>query len=322
MLSTRSIVVSLDEVPSTWIYEYYCKLTEKLTGQSVKMKSLFNHKDTNPSFFIYYKDGKYKWKDFSTGFGGSDVNLVSEMYSLEYPETVQLIIKDYSVFLEKNKNGYCLSPIVEENKYELSTVVTRPWNNLDASYWLQYNVGSETLEKFNVKPIEHYAFICVDKPGFDVRSNYMYGYYNSSNQICKIYRPKSQDYKFIKVRDYLQGTDQLEFKKPYLVICSSLKDAMCIDSMGYPVEVIAPDSENSIIRKEIIDLYKVKYKAICTLLDNDKVGLEAMAKYNALYQIPGIHLKLEKDLSDSVKVHGIETVDRILRPILKNILLK
>jgi hypothetical protein len=47
-----------------------------------------------------------------------------------------------------------------------------------------------------------------------------------------------------------------------------------------------------------------------------------MAKYNALYQIPGIHLKLEKDLSDSVKVHGIETVDRILRPILKNILLR
>jgi hypothetical protein len=47
-----------------------------------------------------------------------------------------------------------------------------------------------------------------------------------------------------------------------------------------------------------------------------------MAKYNALYQIPGIHLKLEKDLSDSVKLHGVEMVDKILRPILKNILLK
>ena len=28
MLSTRSIIVSIDEVPSTWIYEYYCKLTD------------------------------------------------------------------------------------------------------------------------------------------------------------------------------------------------------------------------------------------------------------------------------------------------------
>jgi hypothetical protein len=50
--------------------------------------------------------------------------------------------------------------------------------------------------------------------------------------------------------------------------------------------------------------------------------MEAMAKYNALYQIPGIYLKLEKDLSDSVKVHGIDIVDRILRPIIKNTLLK
>jgi hypothetical protein len=41
-----------------------------------------------------------------------------------------------------------------------------------------------------------------------------------------------------------------------------------------------------------------------------------------LYQIPGIHLKLEKDLSDSVKVHGIDAVDKILRPILKHTLLK
>lgn len=322
MISTRSIVIDIEEVPVTWIYEHYCNLTERLTGQDVKIKSVLNARDNDPSFFIYYKDGRYKWKDFSTGSGGNEIQLIIDLHKLSFTESVRKIVKDYSEFLVKTKNGYALPVFREQDRYELGSVKTRNWNNLDAVYWSQYGIGSEILERFNVKPIEEYTFISTnrDKNNLVIRGNYMYGYYTSSNKPYKIYRPKAIDYKFIKVQDYIQGTDQLYFTKPYLVICSSLKDAMCLYAFGYNIEVVAPDSENSIIRPEVINLYKQKYKGICTLMDNDTAGLKAMERYQQLYDIPYLHLKVEKDLSDAVKTHGIERVEEILTPMLRVLL--
>ena len=45
MISTKNIIVDYTEVPSTWVFEHYCKLNKKLTGQGEKIKSLFNKKD-------------------------------------------------------------------------------------------------------------------------------------------------------------------------------------------------------------------------------------------------------------------------------------
>ena len=68
MLSTN-IITSINEVPREWVFEYYLNLKEKLTGQDVKILSVFNAKDKVPSMFIYFdvSTDKYKFKDFSTG---------------------------------------------------------------------------------------------------------------------------------------------------------------------------------------------------------------------------------------------------------------
>jgi hypothetical protein len=155
-----------------------------------------------------------------------------------------------------------------------------------------------------------------------IKGSYIYGYTRSDGQIYKVYQPKVKEHKFLKVKNYVQGTDQLKFDVPNLVICSSLKDAMCLTKFGYNLEVVAPDSENTAIRKEVIDIYKVKYKSICTLFDNDEAGIKAMKKYKDNFGFPGIHLKLEKDLSDSVKVYGREKVRTFLHPLLKEALKK
>jgi hypothetical protein len=322
MISTKSIVISIDDVPVTWAFEHYCNLSEKLTGQNVKIKSLFNGNDNNPSFWVYYKDGKYRWKDFSTGKGGNIVELIVNLYGLSISESISKIIGDYSAYLKVNKDGYDSSAMINQSRYKLGSVVTRKWNNLDAAYWTQFHIGSETLERFNVKPIESYTFEYdgVDKPSFTRSGNYIYGYYNFNNELYKIYQPKNTEYKFLKVRNYIQGTDQLHFKEPYLVICSSLKDAMCLSQFGYNCEVIAPDSENTIIKKEVIDLYKIKYNNICTLMDNDKAGIQSMESYQIAYDIPMVKLELEKDLSDSVRKHGLQEVRNILTPILRKTL--
>ncbi len=97
---------------------------------------------------------------------------------------------------------------------------------------------------------------------------------------------------------------------------------MCLDSFGYNVEVIAPDSENTIIKPYIIEHLKNKYKKIITLFDNDAAGLKAINKYKELYDIPGTSLPLSKDLSDSIRDHKFEHVQKILKPLHKGALKK
>ena len=41
-----------------------------------------------------------------------------------------------------------------------------------------------------------------------------------------------------------------------------------------------------------------------------------MQKYNEKYDLPYVILEMEKDLSDSIEIHGINKVREILMPIL------
>jgi DNA primase len=85
-------------------------------------------------------------------------------------------------------------------------------------------------------------------------------------------------------------------------------------------EAIAPASESSMISEEEINFYKSKYKKICVLFDNDEAGILAMQKYETEYGLPGIVLKMEKDLSDSVKEHGVNNVRTVLYPLITKVL--
>ena len=53
MISTRAIISDLNDVPREWVFEYYLKLTERLCGQSLKIKSVFNISEKTPSLCIY-----------------------------------------------------------------------------------------------------------------------------------------------------------------------------------------------------------------------------------------------------------------------------
>ena len=105
MLRTTNVICNIEDVPVTWVYEYYCKLSEPLVGQSINLKSFLNTKDVRPSLFLYLIGGKYVWKDFSTGNHGGHVSLVKEMFNLSIVDTIHKIKKDYSEFLKKHPNG-------------------------------------------------------------------------------------------------------------------------------------------------------------------------------------------------------------------------
>jgi|TARA_B110000259_G_scaffold49673_1_gene58278 hypothetical protein len=325
MFNTKNIVLDERNIPSTWVFQYYLNLPEQLTGQNIKIKSIFNPNDKTPSFCIYVNETimQYKFKDFSTGKNGNKVDLVKSIFNIEYPEASRKIVKDYNMFVKTN--GVQKIDFKPESKWVINYIKERSWTITDKKYWLSFRIGKTILDEFNVRPIEYYTLVKENSNKVEnlrCGSKWCYGYFDKNGEVYKIYQPFSKKYKFYKAKSYLQGIDQLKFNKPYLVICSSLKDALCLKGMGYNVEVLAPDSENTIIKPHIIEHLKKKYKKVITLFDNDQAGLEAIEKYKNLYGLHGCVLSMSKDISDAIKNYGLNEVHAILKPLLKQTLSK
>ena len=319
MISTKNLELDENNVPSSWVFQYYLDLPERLTGQNVRIHSIFNPGERTPSMWIFVDNGtrEYKYKDFSTGNYGNKIDLIKELFNLDYSKSIFKLLNDYNKFtLEEGK--YSIE-IKNHAKYKVDYCHTRDWNRLDQTFWLKFNVGKDILDKYNVKPLEYYKMSKEDDEGLkSIKIEYpkLYGYFDKDDNIYKIYQPNQNKYKFIKVKAHLQGFDQLEYNQPYLIICSSLKDAMTLKQFGYNVEVIAPDSENTVIKPYIVENLKNKYKKVITLFDNDAAGVNAIEKYKQMFNIDGCHLTLSKDISDAVCEYGFDKVHHELKELL------
>jgi len=326
MISTKIIVSNSFDVPSSWIFEQYCSLSEKLAGQDVKIKSMFNTRDSVPSMVIFCRgDGDYYFKDFSTDKGGTGVRLVMELFNLSLGDAVNKIVVDYTNYLKRTGGFSTPKTIVPKVNYKLETYDTRKWNKNDADYWTKYGIDSELLKEYRVEPLSAFTFSKVDGgvySFFTSEKPYVYGFFREDGTLYKIYQPFNKDKKFMKLKDYVQGIDQLKFNKSLLVVTSSLKDGMSLLKLGYPIEFIAPDSEGSVLREELVRSLKTKYKKIICIFDNDIAGITAMKRYEDLFEIPYVILPLEKDISDSIKKHGQQKTKEVLTPLINQALKK
>ena len=260
MISTKNLILDGSKVPSTWVFEFYLDLPERLNGQNVQIKSVFHPSERTPSMWIFVDKGQYKFKDFSTGKGGNKIDLVKELFSIDYSKAVFKIGQDYNKFITE-KGEYSQSTIKPEAKYKVDGVMVREWNNYDKKFWLQFNIGYDILNKYNVTAVEYYHMV-KENDKITIKQPYIYAYWNKTGEVYKIYQPRNKKFKFIKVKPHLQGIDQLEYNEPYLIICSSLKDAMCLKQFGYNLEVIAPDSENTVIKPYILKILRKSIKKL------------------------------------------------------------
>ena len=237
MFSTKNLVLNPSDVPSYWVFQYYLNLSEPLIGQDIKIKSIFNPLEKTPSFCVYVDKSimQYKFKDFSTGKSGTKVDLVKLMFNIDFPTASRKIINDYNAYVKTS--DFKTQTFKAQPKWEVQFIKETEWTEADASFWLQFNIGKKMLERYNVKPIEYYNLVKEENykiKSLKIEGRYMYGYYDKEDKVYKIYQPYSK-HKFHKVSNHLQGYDQLKYDQPYLIICSSLKDAMCLASIGYNV---------------------------------------------------------------------------------------
>ena len=326
MISTKNLITDLNQIPREWVFEYYLNLKEKLSGQDVKILSIFNARDKVPSMFIYYDvvSKSYKYKDFSSGNQGDSIELVKALFNMPTRgHATYKILNDYQIYIKNNT--VAVVDIFYHDKYKVVDYEMRHWTNFDQTYWMAYKIGSKMLDKYNVIPLSFFTMSKLGLDGVEIsytfKKSYVYGYFRNDGSLYKIYMPKNTDKKFIKVENYIQGIDQLRYDCKYLLITSSLKDLMAFNKLGISnIEAIAPDSENTMIGEKAIGELKPHYEKIVVLFDNDDPGIKAAQRYKDKYGFNTILLPMEKDLSDSVKVHGIDKVREVLFPLLKQAL--
>ncbi|NCD06162.1 MAG: hypothetical protein EOL97_08590 [Spirochaetia bacterium] len=324
MFKSTDYIHNINDVPSAWIFEHYLK-TGKLKGQSIKKKSIFNEKDSNPSLVIYYNHRfkKYMFKDFSTGVAGSAVNYMMKVWNCTFSVACNRIMKDYRLHFEEYE--HMIDEDVTIQGWKVTEFKTRKWNKDDLNYWSQYKITQDLLELYNVKPLKFYKMSLLENKqvieDFIVKDTCIYGYFygNEEGNLAKIYQPCREDRKFIKVTNYVQGLDQCN-RNDLCIIASSLKDILALKTIGIRADFVAPDSENTILTKSVINTLKRRYIDVITIFDNDTPGINAMKKYKDLYKLRFCYLPYEKDPAEILKNHSIDECQRKIVPKINKIL--
>lgn len=307
----------INKYSEEYIYSVYLGYYPELNK---KYKSPFKQEKT-PSFVFYIKDGKLKFKDFSSAYYGTAVDLVMAMFSITFSEAV---IKIHNDLCNDNSKIVSYNKILKTTKSKVIEVITKEYSQEDIDYWEQYYFDITILDKYNIKPCEEvwlndgYKDILIYKY---IKTNPCYRYL--FNGKYKIYKPleTNKKHKWISScnnYDNIQGIEQLQ-KGDSLIITKSYKDVICFNEF-INIPSIAFHGEGHYIDEKTIKWLKKEYKYIYIFYDNDSTGIEQANKLSNLYNIPYIYIPryfLDKDLSDYIKSYGIQEGKKIINQLIK-----
>lgn len=316
----------LEKVSDYNIFKYYYK--------DFKVNALISspfRKDKNPSCRIFLApiSGRLLFKDFGTNFTGDVFVFLEKYLNMDRHSVYDRVVVDFGLEnyfrihsdnLIKGKTPEIITQDSIKDLVQNSVniqIKVREWNALDLGYWEGFNVSQETLIKYRVFPI---SFMFINGEIYSVDSfSYAYLEYKDGEARYKIYQPKSKRLKWVNnlIEGTLSGWEQMHDKSDYLIIASSLKDAMCIHDLGY-TNVLAPQTENYTFKPHIVEALKERFKTIYVFYDNDEPGLKAAERMNILYGFKTITTKTKKykDPSDFYKALGR---DKLLECIKKQL---
>lgn len=305
--SSESVKEVMERVPQSSILNHYFGIT----SLPIVIKSPLR-KDNNPSFGIYSPDGNHiKFRDFSTGESGDIYSLLGKYYNIPFSEVIRKIGRESFHFnktaIHYNKNGVCESSFHFNSESDIKCRI-REWRKYDEQYWLSYGISLSWLKYADVYPISH-KIVYKDTKRYVFRAEkyaYVYVERKEGKVTLKIYQPFSKRYKWANKND--ASVVGLWTKIPEsgnrLIICSSLKDALCLwSNTGIPC--IYVQSETTGLSDTALKVLKERYKHIYIMFDNDIPGLEDAEKLSSKTGFRNIVIpsfKGGKDISDMYKV--------------------
>ncbi len=301
------------------IYSFYL-------GHRFTVGKIFNspfHEDRNPSFGIFeINEGKLLYKDYSKGLNGNVINFVQEKLRLKNYKAA--IIQIYSdLILDKKKipiNTVKTTHITKRTSIDIG-IKKQPFNKEDLRWWGQFNITLDILTKYEVSAIQ-YMFV-----GPYIKHEYstkdpMYAY--TVYDKLKIYRPiskKTEKWYGSLNKNYIHGYKQLPKTGDLLIITKSLKDVMCLDSLGYTA--VSPSSEGTLIPKPVIDELQTRFKHVIIFYDNDEPGEAYSSRMCLKYNLNSRSIPKkykEKDTTDFFKQYQTEKTKILLNTLFEEFL--
>ena len=256
------------------ILSYYCGITKIPCVIHSPLRE-----DNTPSFGLYTSDGKrIHWIDYATNDRGGTFDLLMKMWNCSYAECLDRVYNDtikHSTRSVKNTHHAIHTTHEYNTNIELQCKV-REWKDYDISYWKSYGISLPWLKWAEVYPISHKIVI---KNGIKhifgaAKLAYAFVEHKENHTTIKIYQPLMKKYKW--ANGHNGSVISLWSKIPEigerLVICSSLKDALCI-SCQLNIPTIAVQGESYDMSDTAIENLKSRYKRIYVSFDTDPPGI-------------------------------------------------
>ena len=311
MISSGKSSFTLDDVlrvaSEAQIVSYYLGI--------LKVPCIINsplRQDRHPSFGLYSPNGtEINYIDFSTRDSGTIFTLLKNMWNLDYPEVFKRICQDFSKFNSKAtviKSSKCdVTSQGSSSNIDMKCKV-REWKDYDLEYWASYGITLPWLKYANVYPISHKIIVKDGKEFVFGADKYAYAYveFKEGKTTLKIYQPfNKRGFKWANKHD--RSVISLWTKVPKtgdkIVVCSSLKDALCLWA-NTSIPAIAIQGEGYGISDTAINELKRRYKEVYILLDNDEAGLRDGEKLSASTGFINLvlpNINGAKDVSDLYK---------------------
>lgn len=289
-------------------------------------------KDNKPSLSFFVGDNnEICFNDFRVG-KGNFVKFVQLLFGLSYFDALSKIAVDFD--LDKNyicKNLPKSNLTNSDNKFlsreEILSKVDslhlgkrkRNWQLHDIEFWQQYGISLETLNKFNVEPLE-YVFI---NEKIIKADKYCYCFIENKdgNQTYKIYQPFNKNYKWLNSHNdsVWQGWEQLPDNANELIITKSLKDVMTLYEVT-GCSAVSLQSEGILPKHHVFSQLDTRFKTIYSLYDNDfdseqnwgKIFGDRISREFGLIEMYIDDKYKSKDFSDLVKNVGKDKAKYIL----------
>lgn len=271
----------------------------------------------------FFRKSRLYLKDFANGDCYDCFGLVSRLYNCTYFKALEIVAKDFNL-TNSNESYTRMKPVETFKKTEKCKIQIEKQDFPDwqLRWWNQYGITKDILEEFRVYSCKS-VFINGNLNSQSTNKCPIYGYYMGFKdvELWRIYYPTRTSGRFISNTSstLIQGWNQLPEKGNLLVITKSMKDIMCLYSLG--ITALAPNSEHLFLKKEQIEELKNRFKHIIVLYDNDYAGITNLNKIRKQYP-EFIYTWLPrymgaKDISDLYKLVGRNKIKRLIAEYIK-----
>lgn len=273
----------------------------------------------------FYKRQELIFHDFATGKHYNFISVVMEKFQVDYYTAIHIIATDFGLIEGQHKKAVKIPDKIEKFTSSGPSVIgvrIKDFTEKELQWWKTFGITLDILNYYNVFSCKN---VFLNNSLFTSDSTLTFGYYGGKKddlELWRIYYSQKKEYRFLTnwPATKLQGYDQLPEKGKLLVITKSMKDCMCLYSMG--INAVAPNSENLFVPDSILNQFKQRFKYIVVFYDNDLPGIHNLCKIKKKHKeliyfwIP--RSSGAKDISDYHKMYGHnKTISFIKENIIK-----